>query len=76
MIEEEVKTGESRGEQGHHPVVMLNLDNRDYPIGIGISDEDNNMIAFVPMDMFTADEFGRTFCEKFNEALIKVRGDT
>jgi hypothetical protein len=72
----ELKVGEALGEQGHHPVVMVNTDNKEEPIGIGIADAENNMIAFVPMNLFMANEFGQIFAEKFNKALIKIRGDT
>lgn len=59
----------------HHPVIMVN-GSSDLPIGIGLADENNVLIGFVPMNLVTAAEFGKMFIEKFNEQLVRVRGDT
>lgn len=63
------------GEILHHVVLMRNETDDQYPIGIGLADESNDIIAYVPLDLKTANEIGERFCELYNDALIRARGD-
>jgi hypothetical protein len=62
-------------EQYDHVVVMVNDEDKNYPIGIGFADKDGDVHAYVALDLATANLFGETFCQRFNETLQKVRGD-
>lgn len=62
-------------EQFHHVVLMENLSNDEYPLGIAFSDENNVVQCFVPLDLHTANEIGEKFCQKYNEALQRIRKD-
>lgn len=63
-------------EEYHHVVILTNGDNPTHQMGIAFSDEHDNILAFVPMTLADANKFGESFCEKYNEMLRKVRGDT
>lgn len=59
-----------------HIVILTNSENKEFPLGIGFADEAGITKCFVPMDLSTASEFGEIFCDKYNEALRRIRGDT
>ena len=66
----------NEAEQFHHVVILTNALTPETPIGIGFADEHDNVLAFVPLDLPTANKLGERFCEAYNEMLTKIRGDT
>lgn len=63
-------------EKYHHLAIMTNPENKEFPIGIGFSNEQNEVEAYVALTLHEANEFGEKFCEAYNLMLQKVRGDT
>lgn len=62
-------------DQYDHVVVMVNDEDKNYPIGIGFADKEGSVHAFVSLDLATANLFGETFCKRYNETLQRIRGD-
>lgn len=76
MSSEKEKVYDLDMEQFHHAVILFNPEHKDTPLGIAFADESNAIKCFVPMSLPTANAFGEQFCERYNEALRKIRGDT
>ncbi len=77
MSEIEIKQlGLIEAEQHHHIVLMSNSQCKEFPLGIGFANDQDEVLHVVFLDLHTANSLGERFCELYNEMLIKVRGDT
>lgn len=73
MAEVISETGPLNALQRHHVVICTRPDKP--VIILGFADADNNVQEIVEMDLNTANIFGETFCERYNEALRRARNE-